>query len=623
MTTMKAKVQLRRTSRSDAEIRPLSVSSTNRLSLDGAEPMFDQKIPQNHRNSSAESGIGSSLTIRDSISSIDFDCTELEGKQTSSVSVGNKLQDKGKLPEIKCEDREGLMINVTSTIDEDTNSPTSIPYSVVGMETIPSTSSINQGKSTPPPSRYYGQSYQNVTRQEVPVRVTYSCDYNNVETRRRSSEFSLTRSGSVDSAIDVGMPNTYGRRKSTISRPSSIAIIVENDDRLSVEVPTPSPRVINEKDTNLDVTVEQICDVTQLSQDGSSSLAQHTEHSTTETKTISRTVKYIRFILSIVSTCIPKTTVRSEGARATFTNHAYSEDDPALYQLPVINSDERKESYIKPSIHDLTLEKNDFLPEITSDERKQSYIKPSIHDLTLEKNDFLKSFDLMSQQAKRKGVDIVGHIFQIGNFSAAILDSRGGCLSVDTLDVRLYVPPGAIPVGERQTIYIFVAGSSTNTYNFLTPFVHCGPSDFVFMKDVILTFPHCIKEASNCQFTCSKLSSRGLQELQEGSDVIVDWDEESVTMVTDHFCGFGATASPLRGTILTKFMIACVFICADNHCHDEVIIRVRLVDDTKTNCQVGLLLLFVVMVLVQVLVLASVQNKNSNSIITDLSILTL
>ncbi|XP_071790414.1 netrin receptor UNC5D-like isoform X2 [Asterias amurensis] len=187
----------------------------------------------------------------------------------------------------------------------------------------------------------------------------------------------------------------------------------------------------------------------------------------------------------------------------------------------------------------------------------------------------------MLEQAKAQNIDVVGKIFKIANFAAAILDCHGGCLSIDDLDVHLYVPPGAIPEEQTQQVYIYVTGtSSVESHYFSTPFVHCGPPDTVFDKDVVLTMPHCVKNTSSCKFSLSKLSSGGSSdELREGFDVIQVVDNDSITFSVNHFCGFGATASPVDGNILEKTMIACVFI----HKENEVTLRLRLVDDVKVN----------------------------------------
>ncbi|XP_033630415.1 UNC5C-like protein [Asterias rubens] len=203
----------------------------------------------------------------------------------------------------------------------------------------------------------------------------------------------------------------------------------------------------------------------------------------------------------------------------------------------------------------------------------------------LEKKDFLKSFESMLEKAKAQSIDVVGKIFQIGNFAAAVLDCRGGCLSIDDLHVHLCVPPGAIPEEQTQQVYIYVTGtSSVENHHFSTPFVHCGPPDTVFHKDVVLTMPHCVKNTSSCKFSLSKLSSDGSSDkLREGFDVITVVDNDSITFSVNHFCGFGATASPVDGTILKKTMIACLFIHEDSHSEDLVRFRLRLVDDVKVN----------------------------------------
>ncbi|XP_022105307.1 uncharacterized protein LOC110987144 [Acanthaster planci] len=198
--------------------------------------------------------------------------------------------------------------------------------------------------------------------------------------------------------------------------------------------------------------------------------------------------------------------------------------------------------------------------------------------ISLDESTFIKLFDRACQKAKEMDYDVVGRVVQIANFAAAMLDSRGGFLSVDALDVHLFIPPGAIPAnGRPQRVYIYVQGSLTSGCNYLTPYVLCGPSEVDFVKDVILTLPHCAKVDPYNEFTCVRVSTSGLSTIRGGNEGAVCLQSKSFTIMTNHFCGFA-----VFGPIEAKFMLACIFI-KDNK--DEVQIRVRLFDDTKANLQ--------------------------------------
>ncbi|XP_038073080.1 UNC5C-like protein [Patiria miniata] len=204
----------------------------------------------------------------------------------------------------------------------------------------------------------------------------------------------------------------------------------------------------------------------------------------------------------------------------------------------------------------------------------QSAAMDELKNVTLDKQDLLDLFDSMCQEAKGMGHDVVGRVVQVLNFAAAVLDSRGGILSVDALGVHLYIPPGAIPAEESpQIVYMYVQGR-----NHLTPYVQCGPSKFEFRKDVILILPHCAKDAVDTKFNCVKSSSSGNQTIEGGKDGNVIVKSKSILMTMRHFCGLTAYGNPKA-----KYMVARVFIKDIND--TNVMVRVRLFDDTKANLQ--------------------------------------
>ncbi|XP_038073254.1 uncharacterized protein LOC119741534 [Patiria miniata] len=199
-------------------------------------------------------------------------------------------------------------------------------------------------------------------------------------------------------------------------------------------------------------------------------------------------------------------------------------------------------------------------------------------NVNLEKRDYLEAFDRMYRAAKLMGINTVGRVIQISNFAGAMLDSRGGYLSIDDLDVHLYVPCGAVPDGPPQLVYVFVEGNLSSGRDQLTPCVHCGPSTLRFRKDVFLTYPHCAKDAAKYRFTFTKSKSGGyIREIRDGEDGVIHVDNHSITMTMNHFCGYSACAP-----VLEKSMLVCTFINEDIPA-GRATIRLRICDDIESN----------------------------------------
>ncbi|XP_071793947.1 uncharacterized protein [Asterias amurensis] len=395
--------------------------------------------------------------------------------------------------------------------------------------------------------------------------------------------------GSVRSSVDsaICMDNYVTTTAPSMNSVYLSDTIYELPDTI-YELPEPPPAIDQENPEVTDFNTDEQVSNWQLT--SVSSHLQLTEekkppddNTTPDKPKTSRIANFVQFILRIASTCIRNPEVRSERKPVYFEPLA----EGAVYENPTFTSTDEPITNSPPPT--LSQEYIDCSSKLTThvNERKTDIKKPTLPEFTLEKTEFLESFEGMLEIAKSQGIDVVGHNFQIANFAAAILDCHGGCLSIDGLDVHLYVPPGAIPEEQTQQVYIYVTGtSSVESQCFSTPFVHCGPPDTILKEDVVLTMPHCVKNTSSCNFSLSKLSSSGgSSELREGSDVIQVVDNGSITFSVNHFCGSGATASPVDGTILEKTMIACLFIHEDSHSEDVVTLRLRLVDDVQANVQ--------------------------------------
>ncbi|XP_022105325.1 uncharacterized protein LOC110987156 isoform X2 [Acanthaster planci] len=273
-------------------------------------------------------------------------------------------------------------------------------------------------------------------------------------------------------------------------------------------------------------------------------------------------VIFIRRILSVASHCIPSPVSMRSNRDFDMQYSAEITDD--AYQPPHV---EEKRNPPSPELEPCSAH-----IEVPSDSRDLNQYA------NFEKKAYLEAFDMMRKCAMNLCIDIVGRVFQISNFAGAMLDRRGGYLSIDDLDVHLYVPFGAVPDGPPQLVYIFVEGNMIKDKDQLTPCIHCGPSALRFRKDVFLTFPHCAQDATNHLFTLTKsMSGRDIWKIRDGVDGLVLVKSHSITVTMDHFCGYVACA-----LVSAKSMLACVFINEDITA-GKAAIRLRIINNTKSD----------------------------------------
>ncbi|XP_022105329.1 uncharacterized protein LOC110987158 [Acanthaster planci] len=384
------------------------------------------------------------------------------------------------------------------------------------------------------------------------------------------SEFSLVdigseRSSSVDSAIDMTL-----RSRASVARASIYEPILESAD---LEERAAEPNVGTEEGGDLQVRPPTL------------DFPQHPPETCQTELRISAVnlhrphpfVRFVRYILRLLSICIPRSLARS--VPVPLTNYAFSgseEDETHPSAAEDRKSSDAQNSCFPPPTLEPTWRSHPTHnpqpspppPPVSppSTPRASASCPP---DIPLK--DFLLSFDRTRSKAEDAGLNVIGRMVQIANFAAAMLDSRGGFLSIDALDVHLYVPPGAIPFAELpQRVYIYVQGGLTSGRNYVTPYVHCGPSGYHFKKDVALTLPHCAK--GDQEFTFEKTSSARSTVLQD-PDVAVLIQSESVTLTMDHFCGIGAHGS-------CKSLLVCAFI---KHIGKDLYIHIRVFNNTKVN----------------------------------------
>ncbi|XP_038051982.1 uncharacterized protein LOC119724820 isoform X2 [Patiria miniata] len=146
-------------------------------------------------------------------------------------------------------------------------------------------------------------------------------------------------------------------------------------------------------------------------------------------------------------------------------------------------------------------------------------------------------------------------IFTSVDFTAGLLDKKGGRLQLRYHGVTLDVPPGALE--DVEMVYIYVQRSlefsPIGEEGFASPLVHCGLSGLKFKTPVVLTFPVHLEDPSAWELKGIQQDSSGTpwKEISSEScqDSLVVFKERLCTMVVDHFTLFGVSARPkeLRG----------------------------------------------------------------------------
>ncbi|KAI8516172.1 hypothetical protein Bbelb_069850 [Branchiostoma belcheri] len=174
--------------------------------------------------------------------------------------------------------------------------------------------------------------------------------------------------------------------------------------------------------------------------------------------------------------------------------------------------------------------------------------------------------------------------FSSTNFAVGVFDQGGGHLSLPYHDVNLFIPPGAIEVGQLKTIHIFVPPSMNHGKP--APIVHCGPTGTTFRDHVVLTFPVDPKYKKIIpKFTNTEVGS-----LEEWQPLIEDDDAASIvqngkcTLFLYHFTGFGAEAT--EETSSDKKIIRVGAFASKHTRYDDVYqMRIRIYDASADACQ--------------------------------------
>ncbi|XP_070576813.1 netrin receptor UNC5C-like isoform X2 [Ptychodera flava] len=97
-------------------------------------------------------------------------------------------------------------------------------------------------------------------------------------------------------------------------------------------------------------------------------------------------------------------------------------------------------------------------------------------------------------RAKRRGTWRQS-VFACSIFAAGMFDIEGGHLTLENMDIDLFIPPGALP--EPTFIYLCISTDprdrprTTQNSISVSSVVYCGPPGLRFRERVILTYQHC------------------------------------------------------------------------------------------------------------------------------------
>ncbi|XP_077869059.1 uncharacterized protein LOC144360019 [Saccoglossus kowalevskii] len=138
------------------------------------------------------------------------------------------------------------------------------------------------------------------------------------------------------------------------------------------------------------------------------------------------------------------------------------------------------------------------------------------------------------------------------NHTSAMFDHRGGILKLNHSGVKVYIPPGAIPEGKEQPIFLYLAEedryrpSPTNSASNST-IVFCGPHGLIFQENVFVTIPHGAgydRDEWKFQTLITPTDVHENPRYQSADHDVLAITDESITFMVDHFTGFGTKVEP-------------------------------------------------------------------------------
>ncbi|XP_022110369.1 uncharacterized protein LOC110989951 isoform X2 [Acanthaster planci] len=140
-----------------------------------------------------------------------------------------------------------------------------------------------------------------------------------------------------------------------------------------------------------------------------------------------------------------------------------------------------------------------------------------------------------SQTSDFSDEELLDTCFQLPYIAIGHFNESGGSLSLDNYGVHLTIPPGAIPPGPPQEVYIYVDPSALLTDGddptkiALSRRVKCGPTGLKFAESVVLSFPH---QADVTSMDPKGFSARMCQD-DDSSKTWEEFDENLVVVTKD------------------------------------------------------------------------------------------
>ncbi|XP_071944531.1 UNC5C-like protein [Antedon mediterranea] len=91
-----------------------------------------------------------------------------------------------------------------------------------------------------------------------------------------------------------------------------------------------------------------------------------------------------------------------------------------------------------------------------------------------------------------------------------MIGSQGGVLELANMGISLFIPPGAIPNGRKEKIFLILDWDlsdfpeMTDLQTIISPVVHCGPHGLVLNKPAVLKYKHCAYDRNDIEVFSSE-----------------------------------------------------------------------------------------------------------------------
>ncbi|XP_077867757.1 UNC5C-like protein [Saccoglossus kowalevskii] len=138
-------------------------------------------------------------------------------------------------------------------------------------------------------------------------------------------------------------------------------------------------------------------------------------------------------------------------------------------------------------------------------------------------------------------------------YAAGMFDHHGGHLELPSARVKLFIPAGAIKEGIEQPVYIYVTREKryqpplNHGEISLSPIIFCGPNGLKFEEDVFLKIPNSASnEGKKWKFQTVSTNTDINEDpvFQKSPEIFSVAEKEFVTIVVNHFTGFGIQGKP-------------------------------------------------------------------------------